>query len=69
MAAEEQQSSQQAANSAQQLGYNALDTNQVAGSAASVDVATVRVPMPVSPSGVSGISVRRFRNCRSFDKL
>ena len=25
--------------------------------------------MPVSPSCVSGISARRFRNCRSFDKL
>ena len=28
-----------------------------------------RLPMPVSPSGVSGISARRFRNCRGFDKL
>ena len=25
--------------------------------------------MPVSPSGVSGISARHFRNCRSFDEL
>ena len=27
------------------------------------------LPMPVSPSGVSGISARHFRNCRRFDKL
>ena len=27
------------------------------------------VPMPVSPSGVSGISACHFRNCQSFDEL
>ena len=27
------------------------------------------LPMPVSTSGVSGISARHFRNCRSFDEL
>ena len=28
-----------------------------------------QVPMPVSPSCVSGISTRHFRNCLSFDEL
>ena len=30
---------------------------------------SVPVPMPVLPSGVSGISACRFQNCQSFDKL
>ena len=37
--------------------------------APSDELLRLRLPMPVSPSGVSGISARHFRNCRSFDEL
>ena len=33
------------------------------------DLASICLPMPVSPSGVSWISARHFWNCLSFDEL